>query len=369
MSLQRIGKLKDAARAEGFDCIAVMPGANMVYLTGLHFHLMERPTLALIPTETGSPALVLGALEATKPAAGPHPIGWQLFTFADGTDPALAYDAAGKALNLAGRRIGVETLAMRVKEMRLLEAAAPGARLDEADHLFARLRRVKDADELATMRRAAHMAEDALRRTLEAVRVGMTEKQIAAELLVNLLKGGAENLPFEPIIVAGPNSALPHAAAGDRPVQRGDLLLFDFGATVGGYHSDITRTFAVGEIDGDLKRAYDLVLNANAAGRAAAAPGVSGQDVDRATRAVIAGGGYGAHFTHRTGHGLGMDVHESPYVVEGNTTPLEPGNVVTIEPGIYLEGKGGVRIEDDVVITAGGAESLTTFPREMITIG
>lgn len=369
MSLQRIARLKDAARADGFDCIAVMPGANMVYLTGLHFHLMERPTLALIPTEGGSPALVLGALEATKPAAGPHPIDWQLFTFADGTDPALAYNAAGHALNLAGKRIGVETLAMRVKEMRLLEAAAPGARLDEADPIFARLRRVKDADELETMRRAAQIAEDALHRTLEAVRVGMTEKQIAAELLVNLLKGGAENLPFEPIIVAGPNSALPHATAGDRPVQRGDLLLFDFGATVGGYHSDITRTFAVGELDDELKRVYDLVLKANEAGRRTARSGASGEAVDRAARKVIVDGGYGAYFTHRTGHGLGMDGHESPYVVEGNTTPFEPGNVITIEPGIYLEGKGGVRIEDDVVITASGAESLTTFIRALTTIG
>jgi len=369
MSLQRISKLKDAARAEGFDCMAVMPGANMVYLTGLHFHLMERPTLALIPTEGSSPALVLGALEATKPAAGPHRIDWQLFTFADGTDPALAYDAAGRALSLRGKRIGVEALAMRVKELRLLEAAAPGARLDEADHIFARLRKAKDADELATMRRAAHIAEDALRRTLEAVHAGMTEKQIAAELLANLLKGGAENLPFEPIIVAGPNSALPHAIAGERPVQRGDLLLFDFGATVGGYHSDITRTFAVGDVDDEMKRVYDLVLRANEAGRAAAGPGVPGQDVDRAARKVIADGGYGAHFRHRTGHGLGMDVHESPYVVEGNTTPLESGDVVTIEPGIYLEGKGGVRIEDDVVITVSGAESLTTFPRELMTVG
>jgi Xaa-Pro dipeptidase len=368
MSLQRIEKLKAVARAEGFDCIAVMPGASMVYLTGLHFHLMERPTLALISAD-GPPALVLGALEATKPAAGPHPIDWQLFTFADGSDPQLAYSAAAQALGLAGRRIGVEALAMRVRELRLLEAAAPGARLDEADHIFSRLRMVKDESEIAAMRRAVKIAEDALHRALDTFTVGLTEKQIAAELLVNLLRGGAENLPFQPIVVAGPNSALPHAIAGERPVQRGDLLLLDFGVTVDGYHSDITRTFAVGEIDDELKRIYDLVLKANEAGRRTAGPGVSGEAIDRATRKVIADGGYGQWFTHRTGHGLGMDGHEPPYVVEGNTVPFEPGNVVTIEPGIYLEGKGGVRIEDDVVITTGGAESLTTFPRELITIG
>ncbi|MGH2592531.1 MAG: M24 family metallopeptidase [Anaerolineae bacterium] len=369
MSLRRIEKLTAAAHAEGFDCIAVMPGANMVYLTGLHFHLMERPTLALIPAEGGRPALVLGALEATKPAAGPLPIDWQLFTFADGADPALAYDAAAQALNLAGKRIGVEALTMRVKELRLLEAAAPGARIEGADHIFSRLRMVKDEAEIAAMRRAVQITEDALHRVLDEFKVGMREKDIAAELLINLLKGGAEQLPFEPIVVAGPNSALPHATPGDRPVQHGDLLLFDFGVTVDGYASDITRTFAVGDIDAELKQVYDLVLKANTVGRQTAGPGVSGQAIDRAARKVIVDGGYGEWFTHRTGHGLGMDGHEPPYVVEGNTVPFEIGSVVTIEPGIYLPGKGGVRIEDDVVITAHRAESLTTFPRELTTIG
>jgi Xaa-Pro dipeptidase len=368
MSIQRIEKLKQVARAEGFDAIAVMPGANMMYLTGLHFHLMERPTLALIPI-AGQPALVLGALEATKPAASPHPIDWQLFTFADGTDPQVAYAAAGKALNLAGQRIGVEALAMRVKEQRLLEAAAPGARLDEADHIFGRLRTIKDESEIAAMRRAIKITEDALHRLLDSFTVGMTEREIAGELLINMLRAGAGPLPFEPIIVSGPNTALPHAVAGDRRVQRGDLLLFDFGVTVDGYASDLTRTFAVGEIDPELKKVYDLVLKANATGRQTAGPGVSGEAIDRATRKVIADGGYGAYFTHRTGHGLGMDGHEPPYVVEGNSVPFEPGNVVTIEPGIYLPGRGGVRIEDDVVVTENGAESLTTFPRELITIG
>ncbi|HLF25976.1 MAG TPA: Xaa-Pro peptidase family protein [Anaerolineae bacterium] len=369
MSLQRIQKLQTLARAEGFDCMAVMPGANITYLTGLHFHLMERPTLALIPVEGNNPALVLAVLEATKPAAGPYPIPWRLFTFADGADPAISYHAAAQVLDLAGQRIGIETLAMRVKELRLLQTAAPGAHLAAADHIFDRLRMVKDAAEIAATRRAVRITEDALHRTLDNFKVGLTEKQVAAELLINLLQGGAENLPFEPIVLAGPNTALPHAMAGDRPVQRGELLLFDFGVTVAGYASDLTRTFAVGDLSEELKRIYDLVLRANEAGRRAAGPGVSGQAVDRATRKVIVDGGYGESFTHRTGHGLGLSGHEPPYVVEDNTTPFEAGNLVTIEPGIYLPGRGGVRIEDDVLITARGAESLTTFPRELTTIG
>ena len=273
MSLQRFEKLKQAARAEGFDCIAVMPGANMVYLTGLHFHLMERPTVALIPVE-GDPALILGSLEADRPAAGPLRIDWRLFTFDDGADPAITYNAAAEALDLSGKRIGVEVLTMRVQELHLLQNAAPGAHIADAEHIFGKLRMIKDETEIAAMRKAVQITENALSGVLDTLKVGMTEKQIAAELLVNLLKGGAENLPFEPIVISGPNTALPHATAGSRTLQNGDLLLFDFGVNVNGYASDLTRTFAIGEISDEFKKVYGLVYNANKAGRETSAPGV-----------------------------------------------------------------------------------------------
>ena len=194
----------------------------------------------------------------------------------------------------------------------------------------------------------------------------MSEKDLAAELSIQLLQAGSDSdFPFPPIVASGPNSANPHAVPSERILQTGDLLLFDWGARYEGYCSDITRTFAIGEIDPELRKIYDLVNQANSSGRETGKPGLQAGDVDRAARSIITQGGYGEFFTHRTGHGLGMESHEPPYMFAENNLSLEEGMVYTVEPGIYLPGKGGVRIEDDMVITAGGCLSLTDFPREL----
>ena len=364
----RIQKLIESAAKRGVDCVAVMPGANMTYLTGLPFHLMERATVAFFPAR-GRPALVLPALEATKPASGPVKIDWQLFPWTDEEGPVAAFAAASKALALPGKTLAVEELVMRVRELRLIEASAPGVRFADAGPLLSSLRMRKDEAEIARMRQAVGITEAALEATLAKIHIGMTEREIANELLLEMLRGGAESLPFEPIVLTGPNSALPHGAPGDRRLQSGDLLLFDFGLSMGGYTSDITRTFAVGDVGDELHRAYDVVKRANEAGRKAARPGIEIQEVDRAARKVITDAGLGEYFTHRTGHGLGLEGHEPPFACEGDTTILEPGMTFTVEPGVYLPGKGGVRVEDDVVITADGCESLTTFDRELRTLG
>jgi len=364
MSKQQIRQLMESAARQGVDCVAVMPGANMIYLTGLSFHLMERPTVAFFPTRA-QPVFVLPSLEAAKPAAGPAAIDWQLFPWSDEQGPEKAFAGASQALALSGKTLAVEELVMRVRELRLIEASAPGVRLADAGPLLAGLRIHKDEAELAQMRRAVAITEMALEVTLAKIHVGMTERQITNELRIEMMRQGAENLPFDPIVLSGPNSALPHGAQGDRALSSGDLLLFDFGVNVGGYASDITRVFAVGRVDNELRRMYDVVRRANEAGRQAARPGVEIQEVDRAARKVIADAGYGQYFTHRTGHGLGLEAHEPPYACEGDTTILEPGMVFTVEPGIYLPGKGGIRVEDDMVITPGGSESLTTFDREL----
>jgi Xaa-Pro dipeptidase len=343
-----------------------MPGPNMQYFTGLHFHFSERPTVALFPVQ-GQPALICPAFEATKTQR--DSIEWQLFTYVDGQDPLEVFHAACQALQLDRARLGVEAYKMRVLELRLLEQAAHALTCEAADSLIARLRMIKDADEVAAMRRAIAITEQALDDVIDVVRIGMTERQIANALTQALLQHGAEGLAFEPLIQAGPNTALPHATAGDRVVRPGEVLLLDFGVTFNGYNSDITRTFVVEPAGEGIKKIYELVKQANAAGRAAARPGATGQDVDRAAREVIAAAGYGSYFTHRTGHGLGLEGHEPPYIVEGNTVPLEAGNTFTIEPGIYVTGLGGVRIEDDMVITENGAESLTTYDRELRIIG
>jgi Xaa-Pro dipeptidase len=366
MTQPRIDKLLHLAAQHQLQAVAVMPGPNMQYFAGLHFHLSERPALALFPLQ-GTPVLICPAFEATKTQRSP--IQWQIFTYVDGQDPAEAFQTACRAVNLDQVRLGVEAYKMRVLELRLLEKAAPSVTMEPADPLIAELRMIKDADEVAAMRRAIEMTERALDEVLLRVRIGMTEKQVANELVLALLRGGAEALAFEPLIQSGPNAALPHATAGERVIQAGDVLLLDFGVTCSGYTSDITRTVVMGQPGAEIAKIYELVKQANAAGRIAARPGATGQDVDRAARRVITDAGYGQYFTHRTGHGLGLEGHEPPYMVEGNTTPLEVGNTFTVEPGIYVPGLGGVRIEDDLLLTANGAESLTRYDRELKIIG
>lgn len=219
------------------------------------------------------------------------------------------------------------------------------------------------------MDRAVAIAEEAMNTLLPLVRVGMSEKQIAAMLKQALLDAGADDVSFSPIVASGPNSAIPHAVPTERLLQDGELLLFDWGALVDGYASDLTRTFAVGEIDPELKKVYEIVRQANEAGRTAIKPGLPAREVDRATRKIIEEAGYGPYFFHRTGHGLGLEVHEEPNILEGNAQPLQVGNTFTVEPGIYLADRGGVRIEDNILVTGDGYRSQTTFPRDLRNIG
>jgi Xaa-Pro dipeptidase len=364
--MNRLDRLQDQLAHRGLDCLALVPGANLFYLTGLSFFLSERPILALFPLDE-APAIVLPELEAAKLEVEGVP-DLEAFTYTDEEGYTTAFQQACAALELADSVIGIEAFRMRVAELRLLERYAPGSQLVPAEDCLAALRMRKDAAELAAMRRAVAIAEQALRELLPHVQPGQSERQIASELTAATSRLGAEGAPFEPLILSGPNSASPHAHPGDRALAPGDILLFDFGVTVGGYVSDITRTFFAGRADAELAEIYEVVRAANAAGVAAAHPGATCAEVDRAARAVIEAAGYGEYFMHRTGHGLGLEGHEPPYIVAGNSQRLEPGMVFTVEPGIYLPGRGGVRIEDDVLITADAAESLTTFPRELTVL-
>jgi Xaa-Pro dipeptidase len=364
----RMQRLVEQMGASGIDCVALVPGPNMTYLTGLDFHLSERPVIAFFPA-SGQPALLVPALEAVKAEQAPQTEAWQVFAYTDEEGPDGACGGACTTLELAGQRLAVEHLTMRVLEMEMVQRESPGVEVVPAESLLSRLRVIKDTDELARMRRAVAIAEEALTRTLSQVRAGMTEQQVAAELMVNLLREGSQGVPFPPLVQSGPNSASPHGATSSRRLKSGDLLLIDFGALADGYISDITRTFAVGALDPELAKVHEIVQAANAAGRAAAGPEVSCQDLDRGVRQVIEQAGYGAYFIHRTGHGIGLEVHEPPYIVAGNDRTLATGMTFTIEPGIYLPGRGGVRVEDDVVITEDGCESLTTYERRLQVVG
>lgn len=367
MTADRLARLTTLLTSAGFEALAFNPGTNLTYLTGLSFHLMERPVVLLI-APPAAPVIVCAELEAGKVQQSRIPL--QAVTYSD--NPATwpqAFQQAVQAAALDRRRVAVEPARMRFLELQFLQDAAPRARFLSGEGFLAQLRLCKDAEEIAAMRQAARIAQRALEITLPAVKAGVSERELASELSANLLRSGSEpEFPFAPIVSFGENSANPHAVPGDRRLKEGDLILFDWGATYQGYCSDITRTFALGKIDSELKAVHVLVQAANAAGRVAGRPGLRAGDVDRAAREVIVRGGYDAQFIHRTGHGLGMEAHEAPYIYAENDLILAPGMVYTVEPGIYLPGKGGVRIEDDVCVTPDGSQSLTDLPRELMIL-
>ncbi len=362
--MTRLNRLQTQLKTAGLEAAALNPGPTLTWLTGLHFHLMERPVV-LRAAASGETALILPELESAKLEALPFPVR----AFPYGEQPSqwqAAFRQAVRALGLEKARIGVEPLHLRLLEYNFLQEAAPGAQFTAAGEVLSALRLHKDEAEIAAMRQAVRVAEAALQAALQSFRPGMTEKELAAELTLQLLRHGSEgDFPFPPIVSAGPNAANPHAVPSERPIQPGDLLVIDWGARVEGYVSDITRTFAVGQVDEEPLQRQEITKQPNAAVHPAPRPGAACSAVDEAARQVIEAAGYGAFFIHRTGHGLGLEAHEPPWMRGDNPTPLAPGMAFTVEPGIYLPGKNGVRIEDDLVITPTGAECLTTLPRTL----
>lgn len=242
------------------------------------------------------------------------------------------------------------------------------ADLIPASGLIEELRLIKSEAELAIMKTAAEIADAAYTHILTFVKPGMKEIEVSNELEFFMRKQGATQSSFDTIVASGYRSALPHGVASDKEIQKGELVTLDYGALYNGYCSDITRTFAVGEISDKLREIYDIVLEANLRGVAGVKPGITGKEADALTRDYISEKGYGQYFGHSTGHGLGMDVHESPALSFRSDTVLKPGMVVTVEPGIYIPEVGGCRIEDDLVLTADGSERLTFSTKDLITL-
>ncbi len=368
MSTSRLNRLLHDLHTTNLDAVILNPGPSLAYLIGTHFYLFERPIVAFF-THQKKPVLVLPELEVTK--AETSKVEMQLFAYQD--NPATwqaAFNHASQYLGWdAQSRItaGVEPDRLRLLEMRFLQAAMPGIQLVN-EGLIANLRMRKDEDEIAAIRKAIGIAEAGLTASLPLMKIGMTEQELSMEIGFQVQKAGSET-PANPMVAAGPNGANPHASVSDRALQAGDLLVIDFGASYHGYVADITRTFAVGDVTPEMQAIHRITAEANLAGRSAARPGLPAGEVDRAARAVIQQAGYGRYFTHRTGHGLGSEPHEEPYIYAENELVLEPGMVFTVEPGIYLPGKGGARVEDDMLITPDGAESLSRMPRELVRVG
>src|SRR4030095_12157225 len=368
MTHPRFERLNASLQTSELDEVILNPGHTLTYLSGLQFHLMERPVVLLFAKDQ-DPAIVLPELELQKVASLPYNL--QVFSYPENpSEWDSAFRKAVQTLGLDGKRIGVEPRQLRLLEFRHVKNGAPEADYPDASDVLSSLRLRKDKAEVDAMRHAVKIAQDALEASIPFIKVGMTEKEVASELVVQLLKHGSDpEMPFAPIVSAGPNSANPHASPTDRKLQVGDLLVVDWGAAHDGYISDLTRTFAIGEVDEEYKKIHKIVQEANAAGRAAGRPGVPCANVDKAARDVIEQAGYGVYFTHRTGHGIGMEGHEEPYMRGDNMQLLEPGMAFTVEPGIYLPGRNGVRIEDNVVITETGADVLSDMPREIRVVG
>ena len=264
-------------------------------------------------------------------------------------------------------KMGYEDAYMTVRDFEIYRKALPCQLVPPAD-LLTELRRVKDREELEIMTAAQRIAERALEDILKEIRPGAAEKEIAARLQYLMLHYGAENMSFDPIVVSGPNGSLPHGVPSDRKIQSGEFVTMDFGCIYHGYCSDMTRTVAVGSVTEEMRAVYETVLAAQKAGIAAARSGVTGRDVDGAARKVIVDAGYGAYFGHGFGHGVGVEIHEAPTASSANDKPLPAGAVISAEPGIYLPGKLGVRIEDVIVLTENGCENLTRAPKELLIL-
>jgi Xaa-Pro dipeptidase len=367
MTTQRLNRLLSLLQTNGLDALVLNPGQTMTYLAGLNLHIMERPSV-LIVSANGISALVLAELEKIKLTTATIPL--QGFTYGD--NPATwsaAFHQAFEYLRLDKSKIGVEPTHLRVLELRFLEEAAPHASFVSAENTLTELRILKEPEEIELMRKAVEIAQEAFQATIPIIRPGVTEREIGSELNIQLLRHGSDaEFPFAPIVASGPNSANPHSFLSDRKLIPGDLLIVDWGASYNGYVSDLTRTIAVGKVDPEFQNIADIVHDANTAGQRASRPGIPAGQVDQAARAVITKAGYGPYFTHRVGHGIGMEGHEPPYIFGENQLLLKPGMCHTIEPGIYLAGKGGVRIEDDLVVTEKGADCLSNLPRELLIL-
>ena len=263
--------------------------------------------------------------------------------------------------------VGFESGAMTVDEHRRYAQELPCI-LTPAQSLLDDLRSAKDEKELEAMKKAQKITDDAFRAVLSFIRPGMTEREIAARLVYEMMRMGADKVSFDPIVAAGPNGSRPHAIPGDRRLEQGMFVTMDFGCKVDGYCSDMTRTVAIGQPDEEMERVYETVLAAQKAGINAARAGVSGREIDAAARRVIEEAGYGEYFSHSFGHSLGIDIHESPNASPREQREMPVGAVISAEPGIYIPGKFGVRIEDVLILKEGGCEDITRSPKNLIIL-
>lgn len=359
---ERWRRLGADLRSRGLDALLVSHLPNIRYLCGF----TGSSGLLVQPAE-GAPLLITD-FRYEEQAGQETPRDVRIHVARDGL-----VGSVGDAIADAGEagRIGFEPEYLSVLDRRRVGEVTEGREWREAPGAVSRLRSVKEGAEVELVRRAVRVAQEALRRTLAVVseeRDALSEREVAARLEFELRRGGSETLPFEPIVATGPRSSLPHARPGGRRLAEGDLLLIDWGASVGGYCCDITRTLALGSASAWQRELHETVREAQRAAIETARAGTGAAEVDRAARGILARRDWDGLFGHSVGHGIGLEVHEEPRLSRRSDDVLEAGNVVTVEPGVYLSGRGGVRIEDDVHVTEHAPERLTDFSRDLIEL-
>ena len=354
---------RSAAQAElarlGLDHLIVGPSADLIYLTGYNAHNFERPTLLVLP-RAGAAYFLVPELEADKARAAAPDV--ELRAWSDAEDPWAVVRAG---IGAGPWSIAVSDV-MRASFVLTLQRVLPNATLRPAGGLMGRLRERKERGEVDALREAARRTDEVFNRLCGEPLAGRTEVEVA-DLIGRHLKavGLAWKWSYICSVASGENSASPHHTLSDRALRAGDAVCVDFGGTFAGYPSDLTRTVHVGPPPDEFRRVYAVVRDAQERAFRAVRPGVAAEQVDRAARDTIAAAGYGQFFIHRTGHGLGLEIHETPYIVGGNGQALSAGMVFSVEPGVYLPGNFGVRIEDTVVVTDGGAERLNGATRDL----
>lgn len=356
--MNNIAKIQNALIKNELDALLITDEKNQRYAAGFPFtdgYVLVTKEKAWLITDSRY-------IEAAELAAG----GCATVQMYDRQHSALSLVKA--ALSEAGvSRLGGEERKLSHGDYKDIEKEL-GLPLLPAQQLLCDLRASKSAEEIASMIKAQRISEAALEETLHIIKPGMTEREVAAELVYRMLRHGSEGNSFDPIVVTGAKTSMPHGVPGDEVIKSGDFITMDFGSLKDGYCSDMTRTVAVGSASEEMKNVYSVVLEAQLAGIAAARAGVPGKVIDGAARAVIEKAGYGEHFGHGFGHSLGLDIHEAPNANPRGETPMPEGAVVSAEPGIYLPGRFGVRIEDVMVLHNDGAEVITKAPKELIIL-
>ncbi|RCX20357.1 Xaa-Pro dipeptidase [Fontibacillus phaseoli] len=351
--------LKQQMEQQGIQTLLITDPKHVYYLTGFLSNPHER-FLGILFQPGSEPVLVVPALdeEAARAATG----SMEIITHLDTDNP---YHLLQKRLQGSVGTLGLEKENLTIARFEQLQKALGFTTTHDVGPWLRDLRVRKTADEVEKMSHAVRLIEQVLQESLKQVKEGVSENELVAEVEYQIRKLGADGPSFDSMVLSGEKTALPHGVPGERKLRRGDLLMFDIGVYASGYASDITRTFAFGELSEEQVRIYETVLAANEAAIAAISPGVTFASIDKAARDVIEAAGYGPYFIHRLGHGLGIDVHEFPSVHGQNEYLLSEGNVFTVEPGIYVPGVGGVRIEDDCLVTENGVRVLTSFPKQL----